>query len=110
MPGDSVVLAKLWNAGWTPPYYQYGIELQSNGSRPVFFVGTSTGYLSSAMDTTLPYGQWSHLAITFNGSQVLFYVNGTLVSTKTLSATMTARGQQMRVAADARPSQFYFGT
>lgn len=108
-PGDSLLVAKFWNANWSSPFYQYGIELHNNGSKPVFFVGTTGGYLSTPMDTTLPYGQWSHLAITFNGSQVLFYVNGNLVSTKNLSATLTARGQQMRFGSDANSQQLYFG-
>ena len=61
------------------------------------------------MDTALALNQWSHLAIVFNGSQAQFYVNGTLAGTKPLTATITARGQLMRVGADASPWQFYRG-
>jgi len=61
------------------------------------------------MDTPLTPGQWSHLAIVFNGSQVQFFVNGTLVVTKPLTATIAARGQLLRVGADASPGQLYSG-
>ncbi len=105
--GDSVVLGKFWNAGMTSPYYQYGLEL-SNG-RPQYFVGTTVGLAGAGMDTSLALNQWSHLAIVFNGSQALFYVNGALVSSKPLPASLTARGRLMRVGADADPWQFYRG-
>ena len=105
--GDSVVLGKFWNAGMTSPYYQYAIELV--GGRPVLFIGTATGLVGASMDSSLAVNQWSHLAVVFNGSQAQFYVNGSLAGTKPLTATMTARGQLMRVGADASPSQFYRG-
>ena len=44
-----------------------------------------------------------------SGSQAQFYVNGNLTGTKPLTATMTARGQLLRVGADASPWQFYRG-
>jgi glucose/arabinose dehydrogenase/chitodextrinase len=107
--GDQVVIAKHWNTTMTSPYYQYGLELQSNGARPVFFVGTPGGVTSAAMTSSLAKGQWSHLAVVFNGSTVQFYVNGALVSTGNLSATITARGNPLRVGSDASTEQFYKG-
>ena len=105
--GDSVVLGKFWNAGMTSPYYQYGLEL-SNG-RPILYIGTATGFVFAAMDSALALNQWTHLAVVFNGTQALFYVNGSLVGTKPLNATMTARGRLLRVGADADTRQFYRG-
>ena len=105
--GDSVVLGKFWNAGMTSPYYQYGLEL--SGGRPHLYIGTATGLVGAFMDSALAVNQWSHLAVVFNGSQAHFYVNGNLTGTKPLTATMTARGQLLRVGADASPWQFYRG-
>jgi Concanavalin A-like lectin/glucanases superfamily len=105
--GDSVVLGKFWNVGMASPYYQYGLEL--SGGRPHLYIGTATGLAGAVMDTALALNQWSHLAIVFNGSQAQFYVNGTSAGSKPLNATMTARGQLLRVGADADPSQFYRG-
>ena len=107
--GDQVVIGKHWNAAMTSPYYQYGLELQDNGSRPVFQIGTPSGVLSATMSTPLAKGQWSHLAVIFNGTTVQFYVNGTLVSTGTLNAIITARNNPLRVGADASTGQFYKG-
>ena len=91
----------------TSPSYQYALEL--SGGRPLLFIGTATGLAGAAMDSALALNQWSHLAVAFNGSQAQFYVNGTLAGTKPLTATITARGQLLRVGADADPAQFYRG-
>ena len=107
--GDQVVVGKHWNTTMTSPYYQYGLELQNGGTRPVFFVGTSSGLVGVAMTSSLTKGQWSHLAVVFNGSTVDFLVNGVLVSTGNLNATITARGNSLRVGADASGAQFYKG-
>ena len=61
--------------------------------------------MGSALSTT----QWSHLAIVFNGTAAQFYVNGALVSTQSLSATITARTNPLRLGADADTSQYYRG-
>ncbi|MCK1597287.1 LamG-like jellyroll fold domain-containing protein [Bradyrhizobium sp. 164] len=106
--GDSVVIGKFWNTTMSSPYYQYGLELRG-GNQTDFYIGTSSGALVAAGGTTLPFNQWSHLAITFDGAQVKTYVNGTLVNTQALSATITARGNPMRIGADASTAQFYKG-
>ena len=106
--GDSVVLGKFWNATMTSPFYQYGLELAS-GREPFFYLGTSGGALSARMGSNLTLNQWSHLAVVFNGSQVRFYVNGTLVRTRQLSASIQARGNPLRIGADIVPSQFHKG-
>ena len=80
------------------------------GGRPRLEIGTALGVASAGMDTALAPNQWSHVAIVFNGSQALFYLNGALVSTKPLPASITARGRLLRVGADADPWQFYRGS
>jgi glucose/arabinose dehydrogenase/PKD repeat protein/fibronectin type 3 domain-containing protein len=107
--GDQVVIGKPWNTTMTSPYYQYGLELQANGTVPHFFVGTAGGVLEASMGTALAKGQWTHLAIVFDGSQVRFYVAGVLVSTTGLSASITGRNQLLRVGADASSQQLYKG-
>ena len=107
--GDSVIIGKFWNTTQSSPYYQYGLEL-GGGNRTDFYVGTASGPLVAVGGTTLPFNQWSHLAITFDGTQVKTYVNGALVNTQALSATITARGNPMNIGADASPAQFNKGS
>jgi len=107
--GDSVVLGKFWNATMTSPYYQYGLEL-AGGTVPVFYVGTAGGPLSASMGSALALNQWSYLAVVFDGSQVKFYLNGALVSTVPLQATITARSNPFRLGADNNTQQFFKGS
>ena len=106
--GDSVVIGKFWNTTMSSPYYQYGLEL-GGGNRTDFYVGTTSGPRGAIGGATLPFNQWSYLAITFDGAQVTTYVNGALVNTQALSATITARGNPINIGADASPAQFNKG-
>ena len=106
--GDSVVLGKFWGLTMSSPFYQYGLELDG-GTIPHFYVGSAGGLSGGAMGSGLPLGQWSHVAVVFNGTQAQFFVNGALVATRPVAASMTARGNQLRVGADANTQQFYKG-
>jgi hypothetical protein len=106
--GDSVVLGKFWGLTMSSPYYQYGLELDG-GTVPDFYVGTAAGFTVGSMGSALPLGQWSHVAVIFNGTQAQFYVNGALVATRPVAASITARGNQLRIGADANTQQFYKG-
>jgi hypothetical protein len=107
--GDSVVLGKFWNTTMTSPYYQYGLEL-AGGTVPVFFVGTTGGPITASMGSALPLNQWNHLAVVFNGSQVQYYLNGALITTVSLPATITVRGNPFQLGADNNTQQFFKGS
>jgi hypothetical protein len=106
---DSVVLGKFWNAAMTSPFYQYGLEL-GGGTVPTFYVGTTSGVRSASMGSALALNQWSYIAVVFNGSQAQFYVNGTLATTASLPATITARNNSFRLGADSNTQQFFRGS
>ena len=93
----------------TSPYYQYGLEL-AGGTVPVFYVGTTGGLFSASMGSALALNQWSYLAVVFDGSQAQFYVNGALITTASLPATITARGNPFQFGADNNPAQFFKGS
>ena len=52
----------------TSPYYQYGLELQNNGTRPVLQIGTAAGVQVASMTSTLTKGVWSQPAIAWNST------------------------------------------
>ncbi|MDK9700708.1 MAG: choice-of-anchor D domain-containing protein [bacterium] len=61
--------------------YEFGLNGIGN-PRTLFFNGiSSTQSLSTG-------GAWTHVAVTYNGSQVKFYINGELSSTAAYSATL----------------------
>jgi chitodextrinase len=105
---DTVVIGKFWNTSWTDPYYQYGLEMAS-GNRPALVIGTTSGYRSAVMSSAVPYGQWTHVSVTFNGTQVKFYINGVLTDTQSLVGIITARNNSMNIGADQSNSQGFKG-
>ncbi len=107
--GDQVPFAKFWSGSMSSPYYQYGLELDG-GTTPHFYLGSAGGLTGASMGSQLALGQWSHLAIVFNGTSARFYVNGNLVSSPSLAGSITARDSLLYMAADLRPSQFFNGS
>jgi PKD repeat protein len=91
---DSILVGKFWSATMSNPFYQYGVELDG-GVVPHFYVGTGGGV--------------SHLAVVFNGTQAQFYLNGVLMGTSAVNASITARGNALRIGADANTQQFFKG-
>jgi glucose/arabinose dehydrogenase/PKD repeat protein len=106
---DSVLLSKSWGSTMASPYYQYGLEL-TGGTKPHLIIGTSSGLIDASMESTLATNQWSDLAITFDGTQAQFYVNGSLVNAVLMLGSITARGTALRMGADATPGQYFKGS
>jgi len=62
------------------------------------------------MGSALALNQWSYLAVIFDGLQVKFYLNGVLVTTASLPASITARSNPFRLGADNNTQQFFKGS
>ena len=108
--GDQVLFSKGYNGTMVSPFYQYAMELRGGGLSPTFLVGTSSGLKEASMGSTLTQGQWSHLAVVFNGTQATFYVNGTVRSAPAIAASMVQRDTPLRLGADAQPGQYLRGS
>lgn len=106
--GDQVLFGKFYNGTMVSPFYQYGMEL-GGGTSPDFYIGTPSGVLGAHMDSPLPLGQWSHVTAVFDGSNVRFFLNGDMVASRPLSATITQRDTPMYLGADIRPGQYLNG-
>lgn len=81
----------------------------ATGQRELRFDITSAGTIqlisstASATSTgTIPYGDWTHIAASFDGSQVTFYINGAAAGTANFSNTPT-------FAVDSVPQEFLVG-
>jgi hypothetical protein len=58
----------------------YGLYVSNDQSLPAVYINLGDGYLNATGRTPLPRYQWSHLAATFNGSELKLFVNGQQVS------------------------------
>ena len=94
----------------TSPYYQYGMELDG-GVTPHFYIGTAGGLTGASMGSAArPRANGATWRSCSTGTQAQFYVNGNLVASPPLSASITARDSLLYIGADQSPTQFFNGT
>ncbi len=93
----------------TSNYYTYKLEAGGEVKGiPEGFISDAPWSWEDAEDTkALPNGTWSHLAMTYDGTNMRLYVNGTLVSTR-IAAKPTVNGLKLMIGA-YKTSNFYEG-
>ncbi len=80
----------------------------SNGSKPR--AENFTGVENTAAGTSaLPLNTWSHLAATYDGTNLRFYVNGVLVTTKATSGAMPNTANPLRIGGNAIWGEYFSG-
>lgn len=89
--GSTSTANTILNKGASSFDYQLGIN---TGGAPFFraqgIVASSTGY-------TITAGVWTHVAATFDGSNVLFYKDGTLICTIPCASSIGSSSNEMRI-------------
>src|SRR5262249_34918215 len=78
----------------------YGLYTNNDGNRPEGQVTVGSPRLISGT-SQVPTGSWTHLALTFDGSNERMYVNGTLVSTVAVSGSILASSSPLRIGGDS---------
>ena len=80
----------------------------SNGSKPR--TENFTGVENTAAGTAaLPLNAWSHLASTYDGTNLRFYVNGALVTTKVTTGAMPNTANPLRIGGNAIWGEYFSG-
>ena len=59
---------------------------------------------------TLPLGAWSHLAMTYEGTTLRLYVNGTLVGTRAATGALASTTQPLRFGGNGVWSEWFEGS
>jgi hypothetical protein len=82
-----------------------------NGSTPTAvpsaYISPATGNLLAP--SALPLNTWSHIAVTYNGAQMSFYLNGTLVSSTAVTGAITASTDALTIGGNAYSGQNWNG-
>jgi Concanavalin A-like lectin/glucanases superfamily len=81
--------------------YQMGFNMDTG--QGLFFGGCSGG-ISTGQD--LPLNTWTHLAGTFDGSTVRFYINGTLAGTAAATSLGPTNNEPLRIGTSGTCSGF----
>ncbi len=89
--GDpEIVIAKPYQDGQhTSPYFSYGLHMLSNGT-PRFWLSLSGGARNAPGSPNYESGQWYHMAGTYNGSEMVLYVDGEVSATTSASGDINA--------------------
>jgi hypothetical protein len=108
---DMVLLGKPWFSGsMTYPYYQYGIEFDANGAKTIdFYFGDTTGTLRGPYSVKPSVGVWTHVAFTYDGTNVKGYRNGVQQLSVPATQSIQARGKSLLLGVDAAIGQAFQG-
>jgi hypothetical protein len=90
-----------------PRIYILGVH---NTALPFTFLKTDAQQVADVQgSTSLPTGEWVHLAMTYNGAEVTIYVNGEVDAISPASGTIEASDGELRIGR-GDPAGYFTGT
>jgi hypothetical protein len=102
-----------WNAvviKERPGGLAYGLYADNGlGEPPSGYVDVSGTDNTVVAPSILPLNTWSFLAVTYNGSDLSFYLNGTLVSTNPYTGNITTSTNPLRLGGDSIWGEYFNG-
>lgn len=87
-------------------YANSGAVLDHPLNRPAGFIGSQTAVYSNLQ---IPANQWAHLAFTYDGAFLNFYVNGVLAGSAIMPGTFLASPEPLIIGGRAGGNQFFAG-
>jgi len=89
--GSTATSNTVLNKGGSSFDYQFGLDA---GGTPFFRVQST---IVTSIGITIIAGEWTHLAVTYDGTKVKFYKNGVLASTIPCTTALGASTNEMRI-------------
>jgi len=88
---------------------RYGIGMSADG-RLSSFLGLTGGNLYSSVVRAIDANQWHHVALTWNGSHALLYLNGIEVNIRAGSGSVLPGNRPVFIGSDNGTSSYFNGT
>ena len=92
-----------------PGHLAYALYGNTSGNRPSVEVTTSTGNYETRGNSRLSTGTWSYLAGTYDGSSLKLYVNGSLVSSRSISGGIFVSTNPLRIGGNSVWGEYFNG-
>jgi len=73
------------NGTWSSPWDAIELGFGEESSSPVFYIAVDGSLKQETNSSTIALGQWAHIVGTYDGSNMIFYVNGVSLTTKAQS-------------------------
>ncbi len=87
----------------------YGLYSANNASRPGVWTTTNGADYFLLGTAAVPTNTWTHLATTYDGAALRFFVNGVQVSTKTAVPAITPGSGPLRIGGNAIWGEYFRG-
>jgi hypothetical protein len=87
----------------------YSLYANDNTSRPAGNVNTGGVDIGVAGSTSLPLNTWSHLATTYDGTNLRLFVNGVQVASRAMSGAIVTSAGMLRIGGNRVWGQYFRG-
>jgi hypothetical protein len=88
----------------------YEVYLVDDGERPQVTINLPTTFTKLTSNRGIPQGRWTHLAFTYDGSELTIYINGRKDASTSAGGSVNGNGLSFVVGANTgRNDQFYRG-
>jgi hypothetical protein len=82
----------------------------TSAGRPGIGIRTAASRHESFGTTTVALNAWTHLAATYDGAMLRFYVNGTQVSSQSMTGNIMTSTNPLQIGGDSIYGQYFAGT
>jgi methionine-rich copper-binding protein CopC len=106
---DPTAAANGWQDVMYKPHDNYYLEASSPGSVPAAGGTAGSSDTGPSGKTPLPLNTWSFLAATYNGTNMILYVNGVQVSSVAVSGNLATSTNSLQIGGDSTYSQYFQG-
>ena len=90
-------------------YAHDGAPLAGGTNRPAGYVRLGANDQAVRGTATLPLNTWTHLAVTYGGGSIRFFVNGVQVASRALSGSAAVTAEPLRIGGNAPWGEFFNG-
>jgi hypothetical protein len=108
-----VLTLETWVRGWAPKGRQgllcnsegsgfaiFWSDVADGGTLPAGFVHTGVDYASAGADRPWDFARWTHIALTYDGARVRFFVDGRLTGDTEATGPVTPNTLPLVIGAD----------